>query len=234
MDGSGDELRDMDALLHVAGERWRDDQEFELVEFDHRRVLSEAIVRSRVPALGGLGLFVIVATLVSIRLLLPQHDGTALWPSFDASGSLQGAASLVPTAIAVPGVDHEAAQLSVIDAVNTDRMNFGGVYLDDAGALVIQYVGANAGRAAVEARLTPEVVVRWERVERNADTLYNMVTEIRQSKLAGVVWIAIDTIQNRVEVRVGPSGSAAEVRADLEARYGQDALASKLPRMYPS
>jgi hypothetical protein len=105
--------------------------------------------------------------------------------------------------------DPEEPILRVVRAVNSDPINFGGVYLERGGArdgeLVIQYVGSNAGRAAAEARITPGLAVRWEKVERSRSELDRIQDQIRERHLDGVAWIAIDTIRNQVKVGVVPS-----------------------------
>lgn len=116
--------------------------------------------------------------------------------------------------------DLEEARLWVIGAVNSDPVNFGGVYIDSDAVLVIQYVGANAGRAAVEQRLTPGVAVRWEKVEHNRSELTQIAGEIMDLHLAGVFAISSGTSRNLVIVTVGPSGSVSEVSRVLAAKYG--------------
>jgi hypothetical protein len=115
--------------------------------------------------------------------------------------------------------DPEAPQLQVIGAVNSDPVNFGGVYLDGAGTLVIQYVGANLGRAAVEDKLTSGVSVRWDRVERSAADLMRILREIRARDFNGVFAIAIHTMNNQVEVTVSPS-EIDHIAQLLESAYG--------------
>jgi hypothetical protein len=57
---------------------------------------------------------------------------------------------LVPSAgaNATPSEDAEAIQDRVIEAVNADWANFGGVYLEKDGTLVIQFVGPLAAGGA--------------------------------------------------------------------------------------
>jgi len=122
--------------------------------------------------------------------------------------------------------DPETRRFAVIHAVNTDPVNFGGVYLEDDGTLVILYVGANAGGAIVE-RLASGMAVRWEKVERSSGELRQAATEIRERSLNGVTWIAIDTIRNRVHVGVGPGGSVADVSRLLAEDYGDGVYVSE-------
>jgi hypothetical protein len=123
-----------------------------------------------------------------------------------------------------PPTDPEEPLLRVIVAVNSDLINFGGVYLERGGArsgeLVIQYVGSNAGRAAVEARITPGLAVRWEKVEYSRGELQRIAREISDLRLAGVFGVSTGTSRNRVIVMVGPSGSVGEVSQVLAPKYG--------------
>jgi hypothetical protein len=105
-------------------------------------------------------------------------------------------------------------------AVNTDTTNFGGVYLDTDGTLVIQYVGANAGRAAVEAVLDPKVCVRWQKVDRSRADLDQIMTAITDRNLNGVGAVAIDTLDNRVEVDVYPPEDVAQLALLFGTEYG--------------
>jgi hypothetical protein len=122
--------------------------------------------------------------------------------------------------------ESEASQLTLIQAVNEDRINFGGVYLDHSGVLVIQYVGANAGRAAVEQLIGCAEAVRWVKVERSAADLFRIIDElssfidVHRPEFRDVFAVSIDTIGNQVEVSVGPSGSVADLEAFLNPIYG--------------
>lgn len=124
---------------------------------------------------------------------------------------------------ATPATDPEVARLRVIEAVNGDPVNFGGVYLDEAGDLVIQYVGANAGRATVEEVLRPGMSVRWDKVDRSHADLMRLLRQVRERNLDGVSAISIDTLKNQVKVRVDP-GQADAISPILEREYG-DAVA---------
>jgi hypothetical protein len=116
-------------------------------------------------------------------------------------------------------IDPEAARLAAIEAINTDSEQFGGVYIDEAGVLVIQYVGENRGRAAVERVLVPEVAVRWVQVERSQDELARIANEIRQRKLDGVFAISIETLTNRVEIWLDEYAPRSTLAAAFAAEY---------------
>lgn len=107
---------------------------------------------------------------------------------------------------AAPAANPEAAQLPVIEAVNADEVNFGGVYVDKDGTLGIQYVGGNAGRAAVERTVTAGVAVRWEKVEHSRSELKQITAKIKALDLEEVVSISAGTSRNEVIVTVGPKG----------------------------
>jgi hypothetical protein len=133
--------------------------------------------------------------------------------------------------------ERDAAQLAVIGAVNSDPDNFGGIYIDRDGgaldgALVILYVGDNAGRAPVEQTITPAVTVRWVKVERNAAELERIRTEIRERDLPGVILIYTDTIGNRVGVGIAED-SMEEVSQLLASEYGEAVYAfeSEVPTL---
>ena len=124
------------------------------------------------------------------------------------------------TATATAPVDVEGARLAVVEAVNTDTMNFGGIYLDAGNTLVIEYVGANAGRAAVDSILDPRISVRWQQVDRSRAELDEIAASIKDSHLDGVVMIGIDTIHNQVEVTVSPSDKVGDLLGLLSSEYG--------------
>lgn len=104
--------------------------------------------------------------------------------------------------------------------VNTDTTNFGGVYLDSIGVLVIQYVSANAARAALEAVLDPRLCIRWQKVDRSRAQLDHIMTAITDRNLNGVGAVAIDTLDNQVEVDVYPPEVVAELSLLLGSEYG--------------
>jgi hypothetical protein len=93
--------------------------------------------------------------------------------------------------------------------------------------LVIQYVGANAGRAAVEQKITCAEAVRWEMVERSRADLDRILTGIGnrlqsgEAELSGVFAVELDTINNQIVVWVGPGGSLTDASHFLAAAYGE-------------
>ena len=204
--------REIDALLDEAGARWRSRQVFRPVELSPESLAPHARGRSALAMIAsGIGTLAVGAAVVGVLALALQVQRT---PGGSQTSSMtpasQPAAAAIPTSSsespqasnsATPPTDVEASRLAAIEAVNSDTLNFGGVYLDDDDVLVIQYVGPNAGRDAVEARLSPGVAVRWEKVERSRAELMRTVREIRDRGLP-VVMIAIDTINNVVEVTV--------------------------------
>lgn len=120
----------------------------------------------------------------------------------------------------VTGEDLDPAVLAAVEAVNDDPENFGVPSLDDEGVLVIAYVGQNAGRAAVEERLTTAVKVRWEQVKYSWSELRRIRSEIFDLRLDGVFGVSSGTNRNRVVVKVGPSGSVSKVTEALKG-YGE-------------
>ncbi len=110
--------------------------------------------------------------------------------------------------------------------VHADPVNFGGVYVDEDGALVIQYVGANAGRATVEELLASGVAVRWEKVERSQVDLMRILREVRDRHVEGVFMVSIDTIENQVKVGFDPDASVGDLAQTLANEYG-DAVAAE-------
>ena len=85
--------------------------------------------------------------------------------------------------------------------------------------MVIEYVGANAGRAAVDSILDPRISVRWQQVDRSRAELDEIAASIKDSHLDGVVMIGIDTIHNQVEVTVSPSDKVGQVSALVGSLY---------------
>jgi hypothetical protein len=212
---NGDEMpqRDIEALLDEAGARWRSRQVFQPVVLSPESIAHHERRRSTIAMIAsGIGTLAVGAALVAVLALALQVQRTpgggqtgstapATPPAAAAMPSSSGESPRAPDS-ATPPIDVEASRLAAIEAVNSDTLNFGGVYIDDDDVLVIQYVGANAGGEAVEARLSPGVAVRWEKVERSRSELMRTLREIRDRALPGVVMIAIDTINNVVEVTV--------------------------------
>jgi hypothetical protein len=131
-----------------------------------------------------------------------------------------------PTPPAATAMTDPDALIPAVAAINRDTANFGGSYLDENGVMVIEYVGDNAGRAAVEQLLPPGASVRWVQVERSRAELDQVQNAIAaraaggETALAYVVLIGLDTINNRVEVTVSPPGDAAAVADLLTREYG--------------
>ena len=97
------------------------------------------------------GAVAIAATVLAVFGLGPRFGELAGAGSHQATNAAtQLPIEINSTATATAPVDVEGARLAVVEAVNTDTMNFGGIYLDAGNTLVIEYVGANAGRAAVD------------------------------------------------------------------------------------
>jgi hypothetical protein len=134
-------------------------------------------------------------------------------------------------ALIMSPVDLEAARMRVVAAVNNDPANFGVPYLD-GGSLVVPYVNEEA-RAAVEAQVTPDLAVRWERVEYSQTELRRIASEISDLDLAaeGIFGISVGTSRNRVIVYVLPWGSVDEVRRAV-AGYG-DAVIVEISSEFP-
>jgi hypothetical protein len=206
--------RELDRVLREAGAHWRTEQVFEQVTI----VPSDAQRRTGgfsgvVSGTLAIGVMVVVAAVI-LGPLRPAHvDGTS-----SAAPVVQP--SLLPT-LASPA-EVEDTQFAVIATVNSDPENFGGIIAEDDGTLVVQYVGTNAGRAAVERVLTPAVTVRWVKVDRSAARLMTIVHEIFDRDLEGVLGIGLDTPRNQVEVRLwAGSPSIDDVSEQLTADYGE-------------
>lgn len=128
-------------------------------------------------------------------------------------------ATTTPMTEPTPTVDPEASRLRAIEMVNADPDNFGGAYIDDAGVLVIQYLGANAGRSAVESVLPAEVPVRWEKVELSQRELLRILEEISHSMPDTVSSVGLDTVNNRVEVRLASDDHRSDLTRQLSEKY---------------
>jgi hypothetical protein len=237
--GAVDEI---DALLRETGEIWRSSQPPARVDFTF---LERAGGRAWLPRARGAALGVVSAAVIAGAIVMsvpgspggpapgglatssaePQGDredsGNASPDGGVTSGGLEAPSqpSNVPVTMSEPSTDPEAARLAAIEAINTDSEQFGGVYIDEAGVLVIQYVGENRGRAAVERVLVPEVAVRWVQVERSQDELARIANEIRQRKLDGVFAISIETLTNRVEIWLDEYAPRSTLAAAFAAEY---------------
>ena len=148
----------------------------------------------------------------------PRADSSSQRPTAQVE-----ATPLPPTEVECAGSTplpaDEASIKPVVEVVNTDKANFGGAYLDSDGVFVIEYVGANAGRPAVEAVLDPRVCVRWQKVDRSGAQLDQIMTAIMDRNLNGVGAIAIDTVDNQVEVDVYPPEDVAQLSQLLSGEY---------------
>lgn len=116
--------------------------------------------------------------------------------------------------------DADAARVPLAEAVNGDPDNFGVPYLDEDGAFVVQYVGENLGRPAVERQLSPDLQLRWEKVDYSRSELRRIGADVRDLNLDGVVAISMGSQRNRVIVKVGPSGSVEKV-AEAVSAFGK-------------
>lgn len=238
---TGREGRDFDALLREAGARWRSQQVFGEVSASPDRIENAHRKGGSVgdPALGAVGLLLTAAVVLAVLdVPLGLRLGAEGGDNIGAVATPGGDPSLpvTTTAASLGPADLEAAQLAVIEAVNADPVNFGVPSIDNDGVLVIPYVGANAGRAAVEETISPGVAVRWEKVEHTRSELQRIAGEITDLNLNGVFAISSGTSRNLVIVYVGPGGSVSEV-SQILAEYG-DAVrvefSSDIPVVLPA
>jgi hypothetical protein len=81
-------------------------------------------------------------------------------------------------------------------------------------------VPASHHRAAVEKVLDARVCVRWEKVDRSRAELDEIMAEITRRNLDGVGAVAIDTLNDRVEVIVYPPEDVAQLSLLLGSEYG--------------
>lgn len=236
MSAGDDTGTDIHELLAEAGAQWRARQVFGPVAVPSGAINARRRVSRSISALAGrlIGAAAVAAIALAVVAVAPRPErpsgvgfdqpASSLTPPATSALATRLSASSTPGNYSVtPATDPEAASLRIIEAVNGDPVNFGGVYIDEAGGLVIQYVGANAGRAAVEEVLGPDVSVRWEKVDRSQAELMRILRQIRDRNLDGVSAISIDTLNNQVEVRVDP-GQADALSPILESEYG-DAVA---------
>lgn len=94
---------------------------------------------------------------------------------------------------------------------------------------MIQYVGANAGQAAVAKAVAPGLAVRWEQVQRSERQLKQLNEQVKRSWPEGVFSIGIDTIHNQVTVEMLPSGAIGSVRSALPAEGVEVVQSDDLP-----
>lgn len=229
---------DLDRRLHDAGTRWRAgitvDADIPELPDDPRRS-----TRARtVLAVGAVGLVVAVsAAVLSGGLRTPVDRSGAMPASAAPTETAVGPKGTAPAASASPAATPVIESdcpggpvgvgpapdtpevLAVVEAVHTDPDNFDTIYFDIHGVMVIEYVGDNAGRAAVEAKLTPEMEVRWVQVRYSRSELQRIQKEIVDRRLDGVYWVASGSVCNAVTVGVDKD-SIDEVRQLLAEAYG--------------
>jgi hypothetical protein len=229
---------DLDRRLHDAGTRWRagitvDAEVPELPDDPGRSMGARAVL-----ALGAVGLVVAISVAVLSGGWTSPIDGSGSVPASAAPRETAAeptgtasALSATPAATPViesdcPGgtVDVGPAQetpeyFAVVEAVNTDPDNFDSIYFDVDGVLVIQYVGENAGRAAVEKKLNPDMEVRWVQVRYSKTELRRIQDEIVGRELVGVYWVGSGSVCNAVTVGVDED-SIDEIRQLLAEAYG--------------
>ena len=117
-------------------------------------------------------------------------------------------------------VSVERSRLAVIQAVNEDPDNFGGVLVTQDGSIVVFFVGSNAGRAEVESKVGPLLRVEWRHVERSYTDLMRILREISDRNIEGVFALSIDVATNQVSVRVTPPELVIRVSLALAPEYG--------------
>jgi hypothetical protein len=223
-----DDNDELDAKLRQAGDRWRRGHAFEHVVVPtelFKRTAHEHASPARMR--GAFDLVMVAAVVLAVMILGPMGPGLSMTggEGSSAPASAQppddGRSTPGPNVAATQATtDSEAVRQAVIAAVMSDPTNFGGVYIERDGTLVIQSRGQGAARAAVEAMLIPGIPVRWEEVERSRSDLLRVAEQIRDRNIPGVFGIAVDTIHNQVAVSVGPTGSLSVVEATLSADYG--------------
>jgi hypothetical protein len=109
--------------------------------------------------------------------------------------------------------------LELVGAVHRDPDNFDTIYVDPTGIVVIEYVGDNAGRPAVEKKIPPGMEVRWRQVRYSRTELRRIQDEIMERHLAGVYWTGSGNACNAVTVGVDED-SINEIRRLLAETYG--------------
>ena len=229
---------DLDRQLHDAGTRWRagitvDADVPELPDGPGRTMGARAVL-----ALGAVGLVVAISVAVLSSGLRSPIDGsgavlTSATPTETAAEPTDTASAVSATPASTPVVESDCPDgavgvgpaqetpesFAVVEAVHTDPDNFDTVYFDVYGVLVIEYVGDNAGRAAVETKLTPEMEVRWVQVRYSRTELRRIQDEIVDRHLDGVYWVGSGSVCNAVTVGVDEE-SIDEVRQLLAEAYG--------------
>ena len=241
MSNSQDTSRDIDTVLVEAGATWRARQDFREVGVSIDSLGSRPRRMGSVGQIAG-GFFGLVATgALALAILVAGPIAQRLGPGGDAAETLASSGNTTSTPVATAATNLSpaelaAAQLAVIEAVNADPANFAGVYIEKDGSLVIQYVGADAGRAKVEPTVISGLNVRWEKVDYSRTELSQIAQEIRTLNLKDVYSVSAGTSRNLVIVGVGPNGSLSEV-SQLLAKYG-DAVriesSSEIPIVEPA
>jgi hypothetical protein len=210
--------QDIDAVLEEAGADWRGRQAFEPVQVSgafRRRGAFGGLAAAALGALAVSGLLVgLAGSFGELPPTTVESAGpTVMSTEVPPTSTPAAVASLSPQAL-------EAAQLVVIEAVHADPVNFGDVYIDDSGALVIQYYGANEGKEAIDAVIQSGLPVRWEKVARSLDELLRIKDEIVANWPNGVSAICIDSMQNQVVVEVFRTELIGDIAEVLGATYG--------------
>lgn len=120
--------------------------------------------------------------------------------------------------------------LAVVRAVHRDPDNFGEIYVEPNGTVVIQYVGDNAGRSRVEEKVPDDMEVRWQQVRYSRTELGRIQDEIVARRIDGVYWTGSGNACNAVTVGVDED-SLNEIRRLLADEFGDavHVLASELP-----
>jgi hypothetical protein len=215
--------RAVHALLERAGDAWRSGQSFDEIQITPARLRASRFGLSWGSTLRWVASVVAAAGLVTLAIwAIPRAPSNNV--AADATFSFVPTTTTAsPAAGATVPEDVEQVRLDVIAAVKGDTTNFGGVYLDEDNVLVIQYVGSNVGRPAVDDQLRPGVDVRWEKVERSRDDLMRILREVRELDLDGVWAVSIDTVSNQVQVFVSPD-RFQEVSRTLSATQGNSVL----------
>lgn len=195
-----------------------------------------ASLRSRVVFPGGALVLgsVVLALLLALPLLqgtLPRGGGALSSGSPTVAQTNSSAVPVTPAAtqviesdcpggtVAVGSPPETPEFLAVVRAVNRDPDNFDSIYVDPTGIVVIEYVGDNAGRPAVEEKIPAGMQVRWQQVRYSRTELRRIQDEIMERHLAGVWWAGSGNACNAVTVGVD-AGSIDEIRRLLAETYG--------------
>jgi len=229
---------DLDRKLHDAGSRWRAgiaiDADVPALPDDPGRSKGARAVF----ALGAVGLVVAISVAVLSGGLRSPIDGSGAVPASAAptetAAEPTGTASAVAVtpgatpviesdcpggSVAVGSPPETPEFLALVGAVHHDPDNFDTIYVDPNGIVVIEYVGDNAGRPAVEGKIPPGLEVRWRQVRHSRTELRRIQDEITERRLAGVWWTGSGNACNAVTVGVDKD-SIDEIRRMLAETYG--------------